>query len=323
MRNFLSAFLCVLAALCATAGVMLHYVETLAYSPEPAREIVGPIAEDKNIIERLPDRILGSVFDHSNLQDLIPDALKDSLRDSTDVALKLALQDADLKNAWNASIDLSREDYVTRLEMVRSGEISIPAPNAGANDTGGPTLELQAQPFAQLGIQKLDDILRPIGLGNLLDGLRNGAAVEIPLNIPDPTVVSPRALATWLAVARAWIWFFVGAGVLLVIGVLVGKGRGRALAVLIGAATVLVLSRLVSTWANDARGGGEALGLGGNLDPLASLVRDRMLAGLATHLDIRAEWLWNTGLISAGVGVVFLIIMILVSSARGRIGVPR
>ncbi len=323
MRNLFSALCCVLAALCATAGVMFHYVETLADTPEPAREIVGPIANDKNIIDLLPERILGAALDQSNLQNLIPDFMKDGLRQSTDAALKGALENADFKKAWLESIDLTRSDYITRLDMVHSGEITYPAPNFGEKDTRGPTIVMQARPFATLGVQSLDGILRPLGLAGVLDGIRDGASVQIPLNIPDPTVVSPKTLASWLAVSRGWAWFFVGAGVLVIAGVLLGRGRGRAVSVLIGAATMLLLSRWVATWASDARGGGDALGMGGNLDPLASLIRDRMLAGLASHLDIRAEWLWNAGLVGAGVGVVLLIIMILVSSTRVRIGAPR
>lgn len=319
MRNLVGALLCALAALCTAAGVMFHYAQALADTPEPAREIVGPLAEDRSILDMLPDRIIGAALGNDDeLLDLIPDFLSESLRNGMDTAISTALQDADLKQAWYESIDLTRTDYVTRLDMVTSGEIAIAPPNFGATDTEGPTMVLQAQPFAALGLQKLDEVLSPVGLQGLLDGLRNGARVEIPLNLPDPTVVSPRTMAQWLAVSRSWLWFFVGAGVLALAGVVVARGRGRAIALLTGAAALMLLSRFVGSVAANARSGGEALGLGGELDPLASLVRDRLLAGLSVHIDQRAEWLWSAGLVTMGVGAVVLVIMILLSRARSQ-----
>ncbi|MGY5317953.1 hypothetical protein ACXA45_01780 [Neomicrococcus lactis] len=316
MRNIVSALCGALAAICMSAGVMLHYVQTLADQPEPAREIVGALADDKNVVNLLQEKILGAAFDQGSLQDLIPDFLKDSLREGMDSVLTGALSDPGFRDAWYQSIDETRASYVTRLEMMNSWEIIVPAPNFGAADTAGPTLILEARPFAALGIQKLDDLLRPVGLSSVVDGLRNGGAVEIPLNLPDPHVVSPRTMAWWLAVSKQWLWLYVAAVVLVLVGVLIGQGRGKAVSVLVGAAVLLILSRVVAMWASDARAGGDAIGLGGQLDPFASVVRDRLLAGLAGHLDIRAEWLWNAGLIGAIVGAVFLLLLMLTSRSR-------
>lgn len=132
-----------------------------------------------------------------------------------------SLADARIDRAWLSTIDETRAGVVTDLDLVRAGELD------------DPTLWLNLTPFAGLAQEQIYEAT-PERLHRFLDEVSWPSELRVPLAHPDPH--HSKLAAEAVGLAQGWVWFYIAAGVLALLGLLAGRRRSRWVAVMLGGA---------------------------------------------------------------------------------------
>lgn len=272
VRSLLALLLMSAGVIAALGGVTAQWLDTTARTPEPMQAIVGPVASDPRVMGAIVVELTAAIVEQ------LPPALDGipGLRDQVEALVTLAMNEVSASEgftqAWEESIDLSRADFVTALDLMQSGG-------------DAPTLWLNLAPFAELGAARLaeisPEILRPYV-----------AQIPVPENpriaLGRPDTVQAGYAADALSLASHWVWFYVAAVTLAVIGLAVGSRRGRWVAWMLavaGGLGGLVLARDLLADGNAAAGG----------DSLAAVVQTALVDGAASSLLA-----WTAPAVTAG-----------------------
>lgn len=218
IRSTAALVLLIVAVALALLGVGSQWLDGVARTPEPVRELVGSVARDDAVVQAIAGELeAGAHRAVDNWVEHFP-----GLREQFEVLLRQsidrALSNEALNQAWYASVDLTRRSAVEGLDAMRDGPGTTPV------------VSFPLRPFIDLAEAELYAWAEP-PLDRYLQDLRFDKDVSMPLGtIPQP-------IATWasegLGVARYWPWMYAAAGLLGLVGLLVGSRRGRWVALLI------------------------------------------------------------------------------------------
>lgn len=266
IRSTLALLLLLASAGVALLGVGSQWLDALARTPEPAREIVGGVTRDDAVVRAIATQMENSAKSAlSDYIDFIP-GLREQLEVLIRQGIDLALADADLNKAWFESVDLTRASTVEALDAMRSGPGTTP------------TVNFPLRPFLELGEAKLYEVA-DLRLHEYIKELHFPKDVTLPLGtVPQPA-------ATWasegLGVAEKWPWIYGGAAALALVGLVVGSRRGRWVALLLAAgaaaAALVVAKGLVGSY-------GVPSGTG-----IVAAIQDRLINGATTSMLARMD----------------------------------
>ncbi|WP_010523800.1 hypothetical protein [Nesterenkonia sp. F] len=293
MRHVLSAICLVLAGLLAAASTAGQQVDQLLREPEPIREIAGQLPADEAFADAVSERIADDAAEQlpagisglvgSGLENLVSSAVSD------------LLEDEDARAAWEESLQSTRADYADQLEAIFH--------DGAAGEAGELAVSLDLTPVAQVLVGRI-----PMVGEETAEQL----APEIVVDV-DPVSDSGAdayGVATLAQASSHWSVAAIAAGVLAVLGLLAGRGRGR--------------------WMNLALGGLAAAGVGlvvalgpASPDPPATAGASPASAAVVEHVaDEFAAWAQPTWwLFLAGAGVVVVGGLVGLLAARGQRGV--
>lgn len=292
MRHVLSAICLMLAGLLAAAATAGQQVDQLLREPVPIREIAGQLPADEAFAEAVSERIAADAAEQlpagvsglvgSGLQSLVSSAVSD------------LLEDEDARAAWEESLQSTRTDYADQLETLfhegasgEAGELAVP---------------LDLTPVAQVLVGRIPMV-----------GEEAAAqlAPEIVVDV-DPisdSGVDAYGVATLAQASSHWPVGAIAAAVLAVLGLLLGRGRGRWVSLVLGGLVVAGIGLLV------------ALGPA-SPDPTASAGSSAAAAAVVEHVAGEfAGWAQPTWwLVVAGGGVVIVLGLVGLLAARGARG---
>ena len=292
VRTTISLVLLLAAVGAALAGLGAHWLDRVARTPAPLHSIAGPLASDQRVMDAIAVELsAAAVARLPAAVDLLP-GVRTQLEDLIGRAVDAALTDDGVTAAWHEAIDLSRADFVTGLDAMRT---------EGAD---APTLWLPLGPFIEVGQTRLLE-MTPEPLRPFVTGL-NIPAEELRIALGRPDTVQAGYAADGLALARHWIWFYAAAALLAVLGLAVGSRRGRWLAwtLAAGAGTVaVVLGRRTLAAVSIPDG-----------DSIATAVQAGLVEGTSSSL---LEW--TASAVTVGWALVaFGLLGLAVTSARAR-----
>lgn len=278
VRSLLALLLMSAGVIAALGGVIAQWLDTTARTPEPMQAIVGPVASDPRVLGAIVVELTAAVVEQ------LPPALDGvpGLRDQVEALVTLSMSEISASEgftqAWEESIDLSRTDFVTALDLMSDGG-------------DAPTLWLSLAPFVELGEARLaeisPEILRPYV-----------AQIPMPENpriaLGRPDTVQAGYAADALSLARHWVWFYGAAAALAILGLAAGSRRGRWVAWILavaGGLAGLVLARGLLAERAAAPGG----------DSLAAVVQAALVDGTTSSLLA-----WTAPAVTAGWALLIL-----------------
>ena len=215
VRSLISLVLLTLAAITVLLGVTAQWLDRLARTPEPAQAIVEPVAKDAVVIEAVADEMVNLARQQlPSSVDSLPE-LRPQIEKLLGTAASRALADPGVDQAWRDSFDTTRTTLVADLDRYCEDKSVTP------------TVWLDLEPFVDLGKAKLTEEAGP-RLRPYLENLEWAADTRVPLGTPSAGQAQFASEA--LGLARLWVWFYVAAGVLALLGLVAGSRKGRWIA---------------------------------------------------------------------------------------------
>lgn len=268
VRSTGSVVLMILSALLAFGAVTGSYVDRLANTAEPARQIAGGLPAEPDIRAALPQEMIDGIRDALPTDIELPQVLATPLHRASERAVDVVLDSKGFQPAWLESIDQSRQLYVDRLAAVSDGSAQ----------TAPATLELG--PVVDLGIDGLKDATPGVGLGLVIDSLGQGITTSVPLDLSSSDPGVAQRVAMTVALAGAWGWAAVGSALLALASLLLALPRSRGGVVVLGGLVVCLWSvalLVVAARIAPQGGAGPSAGLG-------TLAGARILTGLSDQV---------------------------------------
>lgn len=228
MRNVLSSLAMLLAAVFAAASLAGHQVDQLLREEEPIREILGGLPAEEQFSEAVSEMLV------EELSEDVPQAAQGLLGGRAEAAIAHTLSDMldddQAREAWEEALQSARVDYADQLEQLFE--------EGSSGDPGELALDLDLSPVAEA----LTDPMRE-GLESTLGWLPFVDHENFEFLAPEVVVdidaaaedgADPYTWATLAAASEYWAAFAAVAGALGVLGLLLGHGRGRWVALSLG-----------------------------------------------------------------------------------------
>lgn len=292
-RSLLSLILLTAAAAVALVGMGLHWVDRAARTPEPIRQIIGPVTSDDPVIRAIATELeTAAVQQIPEAADLLPGA-RDELAGLIGQAIGFALGEESVNRAWFQSVDGTRIRLMNSLDAVR---------DQGAD---APTVWFPLAPFVELGQARLNELAGP-ALQPLVAQLEVPGDLAVPLGRLDAGPA--QRAANIIGLARDWRWYYAGAAGLAMVGLLSGSRRGRWVALLI--ATALGLVGLFA-----AARATEFVPVPPG-DSLSGAIRARLVTGSTASVNAWIDTAMMVGYVALAVSVLGLIVASLAARRR-------
>lgn len=290
MRHALSVLCLVLGGLLAAGALAGHQLDRLLHEPEPVRQIAGQLPGDPEFSRAAAEGVSEGLAEQ--LPEAVSGLIGSSLEEAISSAMSGLLDDEAGRTAWYETLDATRTDYARQLEEIF---------HEGADgDDGAPALSLDLTPVARELVRRI-----PLISESAAEEITPEAEVEI-----DPVAdVDPYAAATLAQAASYWWIGALAAGVLAVLGLLLGSGRTRWVSLVLGGLTAAASSVLVLLTVASPEPGSTA-----QRSPAAQAVREHVLTEFGAWA--RPGW-W---LLLAAAGVVLVLGVVGLIAARGGRG---
>ncbi|HEY4616499.1 MAG TPA: hypothetical protein VIG75_13655, partial [Citricoccus sp.] len=224
MRTVTSLALAVLAGLLAALALAGARADALVHTPGPLQRIAGPMVQDPQLRQALPEQVAGLVA--QNLPEHTPALLEEGVQLLAEGAAQGLVTDERFPEAWSQSLERTRVDWVDRLEGIAAEPGTPVRPEQS-------TVHLHLAPVAAVGVDRLAETAGALPGGQEVerlvrdragevlaeDGESRGATAPgaaplvVDLGVPDPARVSGARLAQAVALLPSWPWVAVGAGV--------------------------------------------------------------------------------------------------------------
>lgn len=287
MRNVLAVLLAAIAAICGASAWGGYTIDKALTQPETVQESFGPLVDNAGV------RDMVATWIHGETVALLPGGVVPAKLDAAvkvviDKATNAVLDDPASKQAWEESLQETREQYA---QQVHSG--------------GSAThIQMVLDPFANLASSKIVSTLQAAGINASASQDRTWR-LEYELGDVSP-LVSTTVPAVQLVVSQSQYWarYAIAAAVAGVLGLVIAKRRGVPI---IASAFVLGAAGLIG-WFSASMVGSVTRGAGNALvvavaDPVAALVR-------STSMPLV--------FVAVGLLVVGIIVSIIGSSVRKR-----
>lgn len=217
MRRLLTVLSLLAAVVVAAAGLAGHQVHSLLHEEEPIREIAGDLPGESDFGDAAADLVSEEVGEQLPVP--LPGALDGMLRSTVASMLDSAETDA----AWDQVLQQTRTDYAEQLERL----VAESGP-AGADEV---TLEADLTPVVEVMTSRLrEDLSSSLGwLPGVDETSFDGLAPEVVVDL-DAGIDEDADPYTWAVVAQLsgyWPVYAAGAAGLLLLGLVLGRGRSR------------------------------------------------------------------------------------------------
>lgn len=231
MRNALAVLCLILSGLLSAAALAGHQIDQLLREEEPVREIAGGLPQDEEFSGAVSQIMVSELS--GRLPEGVSSFIGGGAEDFVSGIVDGLLDDERTQQAWDETLQTTRADYVERLDRLFA-----------EGTTGDPSeldVRVDLEPMAGAVVASLADSIP----------LMDADSFEIPT--PEMVVdieaategdADPYTWATLAAASQYWAGIAVAAGVLLLLGLLLGHGRGRWAALSVGGIT----AALAGTW---------------------------------------------------------------------------
>ena len=270
MRQVLSVISLLLAAVLAATALGAFQVNQLLREQEPITQIAGELPEQEGFSELVSETLLTEL--ESELPGGLTSLLGDAADSTVDSIVASMLENEGVDAAWDETLQGTRADYTAQLEtMFEEGTTGDPSDLDLPVDLS-PMSEAMTEPLRE----GLDSALGwlPFVDTSSFEFLAPELVVDIEATLGEGA--DPYTWALVAEVSRHWLVLAVVAGLLGVMGLLLGPGRSRWVALTLGGLL------------------GVGLGLLGAFmlsAPEFGAVTDQTTAALANHVQLRfTEW---------------------------------
>lgn len=234
MRHIVSALCAVLAALLAAASLAGAQVDQLLRDEEPVRAIAGDLPEQ----DGFSDAVTAVLIEELTGGDA--DALPSGVAEPFSGVASSLLRDDRTVDAWDESLQNTREDFAHQLEVLfHEGGSGTPEDLRVSLDLS-PVTEAMAEPLRD----SLDSLLGwlPIVDDSTFDDLAPEVVIDVDAVAEDG--VDPYQWATVAEVSGHWQVLAGLAGALGLVSLLLGVGSGRWVSLTLGG----IIAAGVGTW---------------------------------------------------------------------------
>ncbi|WP_146338938.1 hypothetical protein [Nesterenkonia sp. NBAIMH1] len=227
MRQLLSILSLILAGLLAAAALAGYQADQLLRDEEPIREIAGELPEQSEFSEAVASTMV------SELSEQIPDQARQLLGTGieeqaeamvSDIVASL-LENDRTRAAWDETLQSTRTDWTAQMEELFDAGSTGSAEELNVEVDLSPVASAMTEPLRE----GLDSYLGWIpGLDSAdFDVLAPEIVVDVDAAAGQEAQTDPYAVATVVAGSEHWLWFAVGSGLLLVLGLVIGVGKSR------------------------------------------------------------------------------------------------
>ncbi|MET0979388.1 MAG: hypothetical protein ABWX63_11270 [Paeniglutamicibacter terrestris] len=234
-RNVVACVFLLLSVLLGTIAMVGSKAVELIDTPEPLQRILAPLAVDPALRQALPKELSATLSAQITEEISLPSIFLIPLEKATTIAAGALLDTPSFAASWEQTVETSRADFVSRLD----------AAAAAPEGTEQVSLRLDVAPLVGSGYEALHSSLAGSRLGALLPNTLDIPPAVLDTGWPQASHLPTETLNSWLALARGWGWFAAGAVLAAVLGLLIGIGAGRRVAVLIAGAAAVVLGGIV------------------------------------------------------------------------------
>lgn len=225
MRNALAVLCLILSGVLAIGALGAHQIDQLLRDEEPLQEIAGDLPRDEEFGEAVTQIMV------SELSDQLPEQARSFIGGGVEGFISGAVQDLlddqRMHEAWDETLQTTREGYVDRLERLFE--------QGSSGSASELDVHVELQPLAGAAISSIVDRI-PLVDADSFDIPTPELEVDIAAAATDDDV-DPYTWATVAVVSQYWLWIGVAAGVLAVLGLALGRGRGRGAALALGGIT--------------------------------------------------------------------------------------
>lgn len=231
MRNALAVLCLILAGLLSVASLAGHQIDQLLREEEPIREIAGDLPEDEQFSAAVSQIMVSELS--GQLPDSVGSFIGEGVEDFVSGIVGSLLDDERTRQAWDDTLQTTRADYVEKLDRLFA--------EGTTGDTSELDVRVDLEPMAAAVTASVLDSIP----------LVDGDSIEVPT--PEMVVdieaatdgdADPYTWATLAAASQYWATLAVAAGVLLLLGLVLGHGKGRWAALSVGGLT----AALAGTW---------------------------------------------------------------------------
>jgi hypothetical protein len=227
LRSVVAFLLLAAAAALGVGGAVAQWADRAARTSGPMREIVAPITHFETTRSALAGVLTErAVSEIPTIAEAVP-GLTGLIEGLISDAVAATLDDPGVDRAWIAALDSTRAGVVADIEGYDGGT--------------PPTLWFDLAPFGDLARDRLVSAA-PDRVKPFVEEISWTTELRAPMVRLDPTQTELAAGA--LKWTSRWGWFYAGAAVLAVVGLVVGPRRGRWVALL--AAALLTLAGLAA-----------------------------------------------------------------------------
>ncbi|MCH8566454.1 hypothetical protein LTH96_12085 [Nesterenkonia sp. LB17] len=306
MRQVLSVISLLLAAVLAGSALAGFQADQLLREDEPIRQIAGELPQQEGFSELVSETLLDQM--ESELPGGLANLLGDRADSAVDSIVASMLENEEIDAAWDETLQGTRVDYAAQLETMFDQGTTGQSSDLDLAVDLSPMAEAMTGPLRE----GLDSAL---GWLPFLDTASfEFLAPEVVVDIEATTGegADPYTWALLAEVSRHWLVLAVLAGVMVAVGLLLGPGRSRWVALALGGLL------------------GVGLGLGIALTVAAAefgAVTDAATQSLVDHLEVQitawAQPAWWVFSGAAGAAVVVGLLGSVAARSSRRVTSPR
>ena len=287
IRNFFAGILLLAAVLCALAGSILQWANRTASSPESTQLLVQAIAKDEAVRGAVTDLLRNSIEQRiPETVDQIPGA-RAKLNNTIEAGISTAMSSPEVQSTWESTLNDSRETLLKDLTEYGSGRTRTP-----------PSVKVTLDPLISRTWQAIRSNAGP-EISTYMDRFETPTGVQA--KVADIPVQQADQASQILALASYWWLFHVAAGLLLIVGLLLGTRIGRWVLLAVFAAAGLGAVALI-------RGLGGFITFPNPANQLVQTLETQIARHLSSSLSAWLDPLWYGYLGLVVVGLVIAVI---------------
>ena len=287
IRNFFAGILLLAAVLCALAGSILQWANRTASSPESTQLLVQAIAKDEAVRGAVTDLLRNSIEQRiPETVDQIPGA-RAKLNNTIEAGISTAMSSPEVQSAWESTLNDSRETLLKDLTEYGSGRTRTP-----------PSVKVTLDPLISRTWQAIRSNAGP-EISTYMDRFETPTGVQA--KVADVPAQQADQASQILALASYWWLFHVAAGLLLIVGLLLGTRIGRWVLLAVFAAAGLGAVALI-------RGLGGFITFPNPTNQLVQTLETQITSHLSSSLSAWLDPLWYGYLGLVVVGLVIAVI---------------
>ena len=287
IRNFFAGILLLAAVLCALAGSILQWANRTVSSPESTQLLVQAIAKDEAVRGAVTDLLRNSIEQRiPETVDQIPGA-RAKLNNTIEAGIGTAMSSPEVQSAWESTLNDSRETLLKDLTEYGSGRTRTP-----------PSVKVNLDPLISRTWQAIRSNADP-EISTYMDRFETPTGVQA--KVADVPAQQADQASQILALASYWWLFHVAAGLLLIVGLLLGTRIGRWVLLAVFAAAGLGAVALI-------RGLGGFITFPNPTNQLVQTLETQITSHLSSSLSAWLDPLWYGYLGLVVVGLVIAVI---------------